>query len=153
MSKIDLIVDQLKRAFDGEAWHGPALMEVLDGITANTAAARPLASVHSIWELVLHVAAWEEVITRRIQGEALMLTDEQNFGRVFAATEMAWRDAVDRLRRNHSKLVEAVSSLSDSRLSAQVPGKPYDFEFMLLGAVQHAAYHGGQIALLKRTRA
>ncbi|MBV9341362.1 MAG: DinB family protein, partial [Acidobacteria bacterium] len=42
MSKIDLIVDQLKRAFDGEAWHGPALMEVLDGITANTAAARPL---------------------------------------------------------------------------------------------------------------
>jgi len=152
MSKIDLIVDQLKRAFDGEAWHGPALMEILDGIEATTAAARPLASAHSIWELVLHVAAWERVVSRRIQGEALTLTDEEDFGQVAGTTEKAWRDVVDGLRRNHSELVQAVSSLSDSRLSAQVPGKQYDFEFMLLGAVQHAAYHAGQIALLKRSR-
>jgi hypothetical protein len=31
-----------------------------------------------------------------------------------------------------------------------VPGKPYDIRFMLHGAAQHAAYHGGQIALLKK---
>jgi hypothetical protein len=49
MSQIDLIVDQLERAFDGEAWHGPALMEILDGIDARTAAARPIPSAHSIW--------------------------------------------------------------------------------------------------------
>ncbi|HZP17649.1 MAG TPA: hypothetical protein VFB00_06780 [Terriglobales bacterium] len=43
-----------------------------------------------------------------------------------------------------------VSSKPDSWLSSTVPGKPYNMLFMLLGAVQHAAYHGGQIALLKR---
>ena len=153
MSQLDLLVDQIKRAFDGEAWHGSALMEILDGIDAKSAAARPIPSAHSIWELVLHVAAWERVITKRIQGEALTLTDEEDFGHVNAITEQAWRDAVGGLRRNHNDLVQAVSSLSESRLSDKVPGKTYNFEFMLLGAVQHCAYHGGQIALLKRCRA
>jgi uncharacterized damage-inducible protein DinB len=153
MAQIDLIVDQLERAFDGEAWHGPALMEILDGIDARTAAARPIRSAHSIWELLLHVAAWERVVTRRIHGEARTLTNEENFGHVANITENPWREAVDTLRRNHSELVQAVSSLSESKLSAKVPGKPYDSLFMLLGAVQHAAYHGGQIALLKRSHA
>jgi len=57
------------------------------------------------------------------------------------------------LRQNHTELVQAVSSLSDSQLNDRVPGKSYNLHFMLIGVVQHAAYHGGQIALLKRSRA
>ena len=59
------IADQLRRAFDGTAWHGPSLMELLDDVDAATAAAKPLAKVHSIWELVLHVAAWDAAGCRR----------------------------------------------------------------------------------------
>ena len=51
-----LIAEQLRRAFEGDAWHGPALLELLQDVDAATAAARPLPDVHSIWELVLHVA-------------------------------------------------------------------------------------------------
>jgi uncharacterized damage-inducible protein DinB len=152
MSEIPLIVDQLKRAFEGEAWHGPALLEILDGIDAHTAAARPLGNAHSIWELVLHVAAWERVITRRLEGEVLTLTDEQNFGHVEHATEAAWQAAVASLRQNHAELLRTVSAQPESKLRERVPGKNYDVRFMLLGGVQHAAYHGGQIALLKRAR-
>lgn len=150
MSQIELIVDELKRAFDGEAWHGPALMEIVNGIDARTAAARPLPRAHSIWELVLHVAVWENVIVRRIHGETVQLNDEENFGHVERATESAWRDAVKRLRETHALLVSTVAALPESRLNDRVPGKDYNLLFMLLGAVQHAAYHGGQIALLKR---
>ena len=32
------------------------------------------------------------------------------------------------------------------------PSKDYDLQFMLLGTVQHAAYHAGQIAVLKRAK-
>jgi uncharacterized damage-inducible protein DinB len=152
MSKIDLIVDQLKRAFDGEAWHGPALMEALEGIDAETAAAHPLTESHSIWELVVHVAAWERVIIRRIQGEASTLTDEENFPRPAEVSEESWRRAVQALRDTHSELIRIASKLPESRLQDPAPGKDYDLEFMLLGAVQHAAYHGGQIALLKKQR-
>ena len=152
MSAIDHIVRELKSAFDGEAWHGPALMEIIDGVDAHTALARPIPTAHSIWELVLHVAAWERVVTRRVQGEKLTLSDAENFGHVSQTSEAAWRSAIETLRRTHAELIAAVSSLPEQKLDEAVPGKPYDIRFMLHGAAQHAAYHGGQIALLKRAR-
>jgi uncharacterized damage-inducible protein DinB len=152
MPEIELIADQLNRAFDGEAWHGPALMEVLDGIDATTAAAHPIPGAHSIWELVLHLATWERVIARRIQGETLMPSDEENFPQVQQPTNAAWQEALQTLRTTHSELIQLVSSMKESRLNERVPGKDYDLRFMLTGAVQHAAYHGGQIALLKKAQ-
>jgi uncharacterized damage-inducible protein DinB len=153
MSEIEFIVDQLKRAFDGEAWHGPALMEILDGVDAATATARPIHAGHNIWELVLHIAGWERVVTKRIQGQALTLSDDENFGHVKHPTEATWHEALQTLRANHDELIKTASSLRDTRLNDRVPGKDYDIRFMLTGAVQHAAYHGGQIALLKRATA
>ena len=154
MSQIKFIVNQLKCAFDGEAWHGPALMEILADVDAATAAARPISTAHNIWELVLHVAAWEQVITTRIvHGKAIQLSDEENFGHIEHVSDAAWRQAVETLQRNHQELIKTVSGLTESQFSDPVPGKPYDVLFMLHGAVQHAAYHGGQIALLKRARA
>src|SRR5690242_5935883 len=94
MSEISFIIDQLNRAFDGEAWHGPAVVEILDGIDARTAAARPIDSAHSIWELVLHLSGWEQVVLKRLQGQAATLTDAQNFGHVDSTTEQAWHSAV-----------------------------------------------------------
>jgi uncharacterized damage-inducible protein DinB len=152
MPEIELMVDQLKRAFDGEAWHGPALMEVLDGIDAKTAAAHPIPEAHSVWELVLHLTTWERVIARRIQGETLMPSDEENFRQVQQPTNAAWQEALQTLRTTHSQLIQLVSSMKESQLNERVPGKDYDLRFMLTGAVQHAAYHGGQIALLKKAQ-
>jgi uncharacterized damage-inducible protein DinB len=151
MSEIEFIVDQLRRAFDGEAWHGPALMEILDGMEASTAARHPVAGAHSTWELVLHVAAWERVITRRLEGEALVPADEENFPPIPLKSAAAWQEALERLRAGHEELIRVVSSLPESRLGHGVPGKDYDIRFMLAGAVAHAAYHGGQMALLKKS--
>lgn len=153
MSQITFIVDQLNRAFDGEAWHGPALMEILNGIDAKTAASRPLPAAHSIWELVLHISVWEQVCLRRIRGESVSLTDEEDFRRMKDVSEAAWQAAVQTLRQNHAELVKAVSALPESRLYDPLTDKDYNILFMLNGAVQHAAYHGGQIALLKRAHA
>jgi uncharacterized damage-inducible protein DinB len=149
---IQLIVDQLKRAFDGEAWHGPALMEILEGVDAKTAAARPISKGHSIWELLLHLAGWERVVERRLHGEKLTLSDRENFGHIPVVSENAWKDAVKSLRQTHDQLIRTVSSLPESKLNETAPGKDYDVLFMLLGVVQHTAYHAGQIAILKRSR-
>jgi uncharacterized damage-inducible protein DinB len=152
VSEQEFITNQLKAAFDGEAWHGPALMEVLDGVDAATAAAHPIPAAHSIWELVLHLATWERVIARRIQGEALMPSDEENFPPVRKPTDSAWREAVQMLQKTHAQLIHLVSAMKEAQLNNRVPGKDYDLRFMLTGAVQHAAYHGGQIALLKKAQ-
>ena len=147
------IGDQLRRAFDGDAWHGDSFFKILEGVTAAQAAARPIKDAHSIWELVLHVAAWDGAVLRRLGGVAVQLVDAQNFPPVTDASETAWRKALAEARRVHEELIAAVVALPDSRLYDMVPGKQgahYNFYYMLQGVVQHELYHAGQIALLKK---
>jgi uncharacterized damage-inducible protein DinB len=146
------IADQLRRAFDGSAWHGPALLELLEDVDAATAAARPLPDVHSIWELVLHVAVWDDAALRRLDGKKWQPTGLANFPPVNRATEAGWRKAVAVTKRTHDRLVKTVAALPDSRLGDRVPGKRYDFYHMLHGVAQHELYHAGQIAILKKAR-
>jgi uncharacterized damage-inducible protein DinB len=151
-SEASRIADQLRRAFGGSAWHGPAVLELLADVDAATAAAKPLPGGHSIWELVLHIAAWDGAVRRRIGGTKPQLSKSQDFPRVPKPTEAAWREAVAKLKRAHDALVKTVADLPESRLSERVPGKKYDFWFMLHGVVQHELYHAGQIAILKKAR-
>jgi uncharacterized damage-inducible protein DinB len=144
------IAEQFRRAFDGSAWHGPALLELLEGVDAGTAAAKPIPSVHSIWELVLHIAAWDNATLRRLAGEKCQPEGEENFPIPPKPTEAAWRKAIAQVKRTHNTLVKTVAKLPDSRLGDRVPGKKYDFRFMLHGVVQHELYHAGQIAILKK---
>jgi uncharacterized damage-inducible protein DinB len=149
-SEPSLIADQLRRAFEGDAWHGPALLEVLQKVNAAAAAARLLPDIHSIWELLLHVAAWDDAASRRLGGETVQLTGTANFPVVPKPTEAAWHTAVAHAKRTHDALVKTVAALPESRLRERVPGKRYDFYFMLHGVAQHELYHAGQIAILKK---
>jgi uncharacterized damage-inducible protein DinB len=153
MSEAARIVDQLRRAFEGGAWHGPALLELLADIDSATAGSHPLPDVHSIWELVLHIAAWDGAVNRRIAtGKAIRLKSAQNFPPVKIKTKAAWEEAVTRVKNAHNDLIKTVAALPDSRLAERVPGKKYNIYVMLHGVVQHELYHAGQIAILKKTR-
>jgi uncharacterized damage-inducible protein DinB len=151
-SESALIADQLRHAFEGNAWHGPALLELLQEVDAVAAANKPLSSCHSIWELVMHIAAWDDAAYRRLGGEKVQLTGTANFPLVPRPSEAAWRKAVAHAKRTHDVLVKTVALLSESDLRKRVPGKKYDFYFMLHGVVQHELYHAGQIAILKKVQ-
>jgi uncharacterized damage-inducible protein DinB len=153
MTEATRIADQLRRAFDGEAWHGDSLFQILEGVTASQAAARPMQNAHTIWELVLHIAAWDGAVLRRLGGASVELSDAENFPAVTDTGEAAWRKALSDTRLAHERLITTVAALPDSRLNEIVPGKEgehYTFYYMLHGVVQHELYHAGQIALLKK---
>lgn len=153
MTEAPRIAQQLENAFDGGAWHGPALLELLAGIDAKTASARPLPGAHSIWELVLHIAAWDDAVNRRIVlRKAIQLKMRRNFPPVTDHSPAAWKKAVVYVKETHAALLKTVRGLSSERLRERVPGKRYDIAFMLHGVAQHELYHAGQIALLKKSR-
>jgi uncharacterized damage-inducible protein DinB len=155
MSETARLADQIRRAFGGEAWHGDSVLEILNGVNAKMAAAHPIKNAHGIWELVLHIAAWDGAIIKRIGGAAAELDGEQNFPSVKDASEAAWRKAIEHAKHTHDELVKAVAAFSDSRLQERVPGKTesyHDFFYTFSGIVQHELYHAGQIALLKKAQ-
>jgi len=153
MTETFRLADQIRRAFEGNAWHGDSILELLAGVNAATAAARPIKSAHSIWELLLHIAAWDDDVVRRIGGTVVNVTDEQNFPTIKDTSEAAWTQAIESTKKTHNELIKAVASFPDSRLTEQVPGKSekyYNFYYLFTGIVQHELYHAGQIALLKK---
>jgi uncharacterized damage-inducible protein DinB len=151
MAEIERIADQLRRAHEGDAWHGPALEELLKGVDAPGALLRPIAKSHNIWEIVLHIAVWESMVRRRLSGEVIVtVTPEQDWPPVADTSEVAWQKTLEDLRRGHEQLRQTISRLSDRQLNEPVPSMGYNTYFMLHGVVQHALYHAGQIAILKR---
>jgi len=155
MSETARLADQIRRAFEGEAWHGDSVLELVADVDAKTAASHPIKNAHSIWELVLHVAAWDDAVRRRTGGKAVTLTDAENFPPVKDTSEAAWKETVGYVKKIHAELISAVAAFPDSRLQEKVPGKIekyYNFFYMFSGIAQHEIYHAGQFALLKKLR-
>ncbi len=153
MTETSRIADQLKRAFYGGAWHGDSLFEILTGVTAAQAAARPITNAHSIWELVLHISAWDAAVQKRMTGVAVRLSDARNFPPVTDKSDAAWGKTLEDVRRVHDELIAAVTHFPEADLMKPVPGKKgahYTFSYMLDSLAQHELYHAGQIALLKK---
>ncbi|MGH9630183.1 MAG: DinB family protein [Bryobacteraceae bacterium] len=150
MSETQRIADQLRRAFGGDAWHGPSVEETLQGVHADMAFAKPIPAAHSIWEIVLHLDAWHRAVRRRLEGEAVELTDEQDWPPVEISSREDWQTALQSLRRGYEELLKVVGDLSDERLAAKAPGRDHSVYHMVHGLIQHDLYHAGQIAILRR---
>ncbi|MDY3558579.1 DinB family protein [Gemmata sp. JC673] len=148
LSRID---DELRRAYDGECWHGPPLREVLKGVTAASAAAQHPHLTHSAWALVNHLAAWIEVVASRVtEWRPITEPDAGDFPPVTDTSDAAWAATLADLDRRHRALLDVVAGMDAAKLDSTVPGKSYPVAVMLHGTAQHYAYHAGQIALLKK---
>ena len=152
MTEIQRILDQLKRAYEGEAWHGPSVREVLAGVTAEQAHARPLANGHTIYELVRHIAVWEDAGRRRLEGDRaqIPLSSPEDWPPPDDTSEEAWEQAKRALDGGHQALVAAIERVDDSKLDEPILEGLSSVYVTLHGVIQHDLYHAGQIAILKK---
>ena len=150
MTESLLLQQQLARATDGPAWHGPSLDELLADVTAEEACIRPVQDAHTIAELVGHIGVWAHVAERRLGGEPTSPGDAEQWPTLETASGNAWNAVVREMLARHSALIRAVAGLDETRLHATLPGRDYSAATMLHGVAEHDAYHGGQIAMLKK---
>jgi len=136
----------------GEAWHGPALKPLLKGISADQASRAPVVGQHSILQLVLHIAYWEEIELRRFLGETVTapLNTPEDWPPNRKVTDTEWKVALARLEASHTALRKAIETSSDDKLKQQVPGRNHDNYTLLHGTIDHCVYHTAQIVLLKK---
>jgi len=149
---MEIIADQISRAFRGESWHGPSVLEVLAGVSAEDAAAHPIVGAHSIWEIVLHLVGGYSLVLRRVRGDRAQLSDEEEWPPVAEPSAEAWREIQHTLEQLNQQLQSAVRAFPAERLSQEL-GSQYSAYVQFLGAPQHDLYHAGQIVLLKKALA
>lgn len=145
---------ELTSTITGEAWYGDSLREILDGVTVDQASAHPVSNAHSIWEIALHLDAWIELYAGALRGTPMPPWDtmprEQDWPRVGATDAEAWEQCVHSLFGHHLQFAKSMETFGDERLDSTVPGRAYNFSRLFRSAALHAAYHAGQIALLKK---
>ena len=150
MTEIKRIIDQMDRAFSGDAWHGPSLMSLLDGLSADDASKHSVPSAHSVWELVLHSAAWKTIAQHRLAGETVEVTTERDWPPVWEVTDVAWKRSIETLSESHKRLRKVAEELKEDQLEENAGGSDYSRYVLLHGVIQHDLYHAGQIAILKK---
>ena len=110
-----------------------------------------VAGIHSIYELVHPIAVRAELgheaclgrVYDQLPGEMDWWPPPDN------PTNSSWLVAQARCRIAQTSLITELRKMSEAALHVQLQGKEYSLHHLLLGILQHNAYHSGQIALLK----
>ena len=119
-------------------------------MTAEQAASKPIVDAHSIWEIVLHLITWNDVARQRLAGHTVEPTDTEDWPPVVDRSESSWQQNVAALRDSFQYLQAAIAEFDAAQLHRLAAGKDHSNWSMLHGVIQHALYHAGQIALLKK---
>jgi uncharacterized damage-inducible protein DinB len=150
MTETQRLLRQYDMVLRGDAWHGDAIWKILDGISAECAAHRPLADAHTIWEIVMHMTFWENVAARRLAGQRAGLDEALDFPAMPSATEANWQKTLEGFGASNQEFRAALAKLHAARLDERSAAGKRSFYDEAHGLIQHDVYHAGQIALLKK---
>jgi hypothetical protein len=152
MNESTRLADQLRRALNGDAWHGPSWREALDGIGRDAALHRPIPDAHTIGEVVLHATTWHDVVRRRLNGESPQVSEAEDWPAAAFADEEAWRKTLGRLVETGEALVAVVGGFPAAKLHEKRPGSDGTWYELVIGELQHVLYHAGQVGVLRKAR-
>lgn len=153
MNESERLAGQLDRAMNGGAWHGPSVHEALEGVTRTAALARPVATAHTIAEIVGHAATWHDIVRRRLEGESPQVPDEVDWPPSALADDAAWEASKRRLAETARELSGTVRRFPPEQWHEPRPRVGDTWFDLVAGELQHMTYHAGQIALLRKAAA
>lgn len=152
LTPLDVVLENLDRAYNQLSWHGPNLRGGLRGITPEIASKRPAPERKNIWEHVVHAAYWKYVARRRLTGEkrgSFPLKGSNWFERPTFHALANWKEDLAQLEQCHLTLRASIEAF-DGDLSRKMPGSKVTYLQLLLGVASHDTYHAGQIQLIRR---
>lgn len=152
--RMQLLLRQSSHAVRNGQWF-PSLAHSLEGVTAAEASWLPRegARLNTIWQLVNHLTYWKKAMVRLLRDREEVLPDPAGtaFGKPGnGADEEGWQEAVEALFAASDELDGVIASLPDEALDWAPEGDLPSPAQVLVGMVEHDAYHGGQIVLLRK---
>lgn len=146
MRPIEQFIDRFNAVFDGEAAHGATLRRLLDDVSEEQARRR-IGDTHSIFEMVVHVGTWMDVVARRLRGEPIESTTVEDWS---DTTLRSWPATIEELEHAQSRLLDAIARTPPEALDKPIAGRDATARATLETILNHNVYHAGQIALLKK---
>lgn len=136
----------------GDCWIGTNFKEVLHGVDSKKAVFAIAGGTNSIWMLVAHLTYWRTMVVNRLTGSDnpppfpdFLLHDNLD--------EENWRQALHDFEAAYHLLRNAIHHFNAENLDKPSAKKAQTNYEMIMGCLQHDAYHLGQMMLLKKVSA
>ena len=104
---------------------------------------------NSIWQLTSHIIYWRTTVVNRLTGsdnpppfKDFLLPGE--------LSEASWKQTLHDFEAAYHSLRNAVHNIKDEQLDKPTIRKEQTFYQLIMGCLQHDAYHLGQMMLLKK---
>jgi hypothetical protein len=140
----------LDEGYGPGAWYGSDLRAAIVDVTPAVAFTRPGAGRHNIAEIALHHAYWAGQIEGKLTGgaaTAFPLVGEDWF-ELNDESKLSWKAIVTLVDASHQRLSRTVGEIAGGNRPSPL-GEAERFDFVI-GITGHAAYHAGQIQLIKK---
>lgn len=148
---IKRLTNLLEQTFDGNPWFGDSIMAKLASIKAELANQIPPNGSKSVAMLVKHIINWRFFAIEKLSGNDqfnIEMNSKEDWSAVLIHSEEDWETLLQELKHTQKELLSLIGSLSDQDLNRQVPGREYDFQYLVEGIIQHDVYHLGQIGVV-----
>jgi uncharacterized damage-inducible protein DinB len=148
------LIDELKKAYNGDAWHGNNVLNLLLKTNPQKAFTHPIPNSHSIAELVLHLTAWTEEVTSRLEGTQPKEPLRGDWPEPIEKSEAEWSLIIKDFQKANEKLLDLIQKFPqenaywNDQSNLGIDTKVNKAQ-LINGFIQHHAYHSGQIALLQ----
>jgi uncharacterized damage-inducible protein DinB len=149
-NEINRIVKLFADLQHGDCWLGTNFKEVLHGVGAADAVKNISGSTNNTWQLVAHITYWRSLVVNRLNG-----SDNpppfKDFHLPDNYTDESWRQALHDFESAYHLLRNAIYHFNEENLGKPSPKQGQTFYELMMGCLQHDAYHLGQMMLLKKT--
>ncbi len=148
-TEINRIVKLYADLQHGDCWIGINFKEALANIDTIKAIAVHHINGNCIWQLVNHITYWRTVTVTRLGG-SLQYPPFSDFMLPEALTEDNWKQTLLDFETAYHQLRSAILHFNPEHLQQPSPKKEQTYYDLLMGCLQHDAYHLGQMMLLKK---
>jgi len=144
------IAQQLHQVYFGGNWTAANLSEVLKDVTWLEAT-HQREGFNSIALLAFHIHYYVAGTLEVLEGRPLTIHDKLSFDMPPLENEEAWQARLSSMWEETRKVCALIEALPEERLREWFEKEKYGTYLRnLLGLTEHAHYHLGQIALLKK---
>ena len=150
MNTPEQIAKNLRDAYSGNNWTGVNLKKALEGVTWQQAISK-VDSLNSIAMLLYHINYYVDAALAVLQGNPLTASDKYSFDMQPVTSEGDWQKLIGHVFSQAELFAQEIEKLDESKMFETFADPRYGNYFRnLMGVVEHAHYHMGQIVIIKK---
>ena len=141
----------LDEGYGTGAWYGADLQTAVNDVKSADAFKRPAKGRHNIAEIALHQAFWAREVVKRLTGgepKGDFPLEGEDWFELNDEKRLSWKKIVQTLEANQQALSDAVAAIAAGK--SRSPMNEIERFDTVIGISEHAAYHAGQIQLVKK---